>query len=265
MPGQGARARLKPPSWTVDFPGMGKILPALAVPLAALAVCETASADSAPGPTPAPAPASTPLQQGALLKRIVFVWARARPSTRARKVERVWDRSPFSRRRTVVPVVSQAADPRGRRWLQVRLPTRPNGHTGWIPARSAKLVGLRWRIAVVRSKRRATLFRDGEPVRTFRVVVGARRSPTPRGHYFVVDRVLLHVSWAPRRWALATSAYSHVFRHFDGGNGQVALHARGFLRDRLGTAASHGCVRFADGDMAWLVRRVPNGTPIDVR
>ena len=37
---------------------------------------------------------------------------------------------------TVLPVISHADDARGGRWVKVRLPGRPNGHTGWISARA---------------------------------------------------------------------------------------------------------------------------------
>jgi lipoprotein-anchoring transpeptidase ErfK/SrfK len=72
----------------------------------------------------------------------------------------------------------------------------------------------------------------------------------------------LHNSWANGQWALATSAFSRILKHFDGGQGQVALHARASLPDPVGTAASHGCVRFNNGDIAWMAAHIPNGTPV---
>ena len=92
--------------------------------------------------------------------------------------------------------------------------------------------------------------------------MGAPSTPTPTGTWYVVDRMHLHTSWSQGRWALATSAFSRVLKRFDGGQGQVALHARGLLRDPVGTAASHGCVRFNNGDINWLAAHVPNGTQI---
>jgi hypothetical protein len=72
----------------------------------------------------------------------------------------------------------------------------------------------------------------------------------------------LHTSWAPGKWALATSAFSRVLKRFEGGVGQVALHDRGFLADPVGTAASHGCVRFNHANINWMAAHIPNGTPI---
>jgi hypothetical protein len=79
-----------------------------------------------------------------------------------------------------------------------------------------------------------------------------------------VERVKLHTSWARGLWSLALSAHSTRLKHFEGGDGQVALHARGSLAAPLGTAASHGCVRFSNSAAAWLARVVPRGTPVDI-
>src|SRR5947207_1738895 len=86
----------------------------------------------------------------------------------------------------------------------------------------------------------------------------AGATPTPTGQWYVVDRLRLRTSWAYGKWALATSAFSRILKHFEGGQGEVAMHARGSLTAPVGTAASHGCVRFRDGDIAWMAAHVPN-------
>lgn len=192
------------------------------------------------------------------------VWARARPSTSARRLVRVDNYTPMTLAPNVLPVVSSEVTGAGVKWVRVRLARRPNGSTGWVPARVTRAVTLDWHIRVDTSQRRAKVYRDGHLIRNFRVVVGARHTPTPRGHFYVTERVRLHTSWARGLWALALSAHSNVLQEFDGGDGQVALHARGSLAAPLGSAASHGCVRFANRDIAWLARNVPNGTPVDV-
>lgn len=209
----------------------------------------------------ASAQAATGVQDAVRLK--YGVAARSKPTYRAHTVARVRNYTPLSLSSAVLPVIGEATAG-GTDWLRVRLPYRPNGSSGWIPARAAKRIELPYRIEVSISHRLVRLYRDGVVVRRFRVVVGSRSTPTPRGRFFVVERVRLHTSWAPGRWALAISAHSNVLRHFDGGDGQVALHARGFLGARLGSAASHGCVRFADSSIAWLSHTVGNGTPVDI-
>jgi len=56
-----------------------------------------------------------------------------------------------------------------------------------------------------------------------------------------------------------------VLKHYDGGEGQVAIHARGSLAGALGTASSHGCMRVRDQDAGWLAHRIPNGTRVDIQ
>jgi lipoprotein-anchoring transpeptidase ErfK/SrfK len=194
------------------------------------------------------------------------VSARSHPSYDARKVARIRNYTPLSLSKQVLPLAQSAeVSSAGTKWVKVKLPVRPNGATGWIPARATKRIEIPWRVEVSLGRRLARVYRDGRVVKRFRVVVGARSTPTPRGRFFVVEHVRLHNSWAHGLWALALSAHSNVLKRFDGGDGQVALHARGSLSAPLGSAASHGCVRFANGDVAWMARNVPNGTPVEIR
>ncbi len=174
---------------------------------------------------------------------------------------------PLTRQQTALPVIAESRDDQGARWLRVRLPGRPNGQTGWIRAASARLVSSPWRLVVIRARREALLLNDGKPVEEFSTVVGAPATPTPRGQFFVVEHVAQADGSPLGRWALATSAHSSVLQEFDGGPGQIALHGRrGPLAiDPLGTAASHGCIRFDNAVVARLARLLPNGTPVEIR
>lgn len=228
---------------------------------AAAAACLLAFAFAAPAPAAMSAKAPAAHEGVSLVKT---VWVRARPSSTSRVLGRMYTITPFSYRRTVVPVLERTTGREDAEWLRVPLGERPNGSSGWIPRWVTRKRPLDWAIQVDLSSRRAHAYRAGERVRTFRVVVGARRTPTPPGRYFVVDRVRLSDSWARGTWALATSAFSTVHFRFAGGRGQIAMHARGSLTAPLGSAASNGCIRFANKDMAWLVKRVPLGTPIEI-
>jgi hypothetical protein len=174
---------------------------------------------------------------------------------------------PLSHQQTALPVISERRDGQGARWLRVRLPGRPNGRTGWIRATSARLVSSPWRVVVIRTRREALLLRDGRLVEQLSVVVGAPATPTPRGQFFVVEHVAQAEGSPLGSWALATSAYSGVLQEFDGGPGQIALHGRrGPLAIApLGTAASHGCVRFDNAEIDRIARLLPNGTPVEIR
>lgn len=183
---------------------------------------------------------------------------------RGRVVRRIGLSTPLNDDDLFMPVLDRRLV-KGREWLKVRIFGRPNGMTGWVPADAAIVRPLPWSLEVDLSARRLTVRRAGTVVRSVSVVVGAPSTPTPTGDFFIVERTRLRADWSPRGWALSTSAFSNVLRHFEGGDGQVAIHARGRLWESLGTASSHGCVRVADPVAAWLAARIPNGTPLQIR
>jgi len=192
------------------------------------------------------------------------VVARAAPAPHAPVVGAVSVRTPLTGAQTVLPVVAKASGPDGGSWLKVRLPMRPNGSTGWVPAYVGAPDTTTWRIVVRRDERRAVVFDNGRVRARFAVVVGKPATPTPLGMFFVVEKVHLGATEQGAPWALATSAYSDVLQEFDGGPGQVALHGTTGLTGRLGTFASHGCIRFAPSAITWIAEHVDGGTPIVV-
>jgi len=211
---------------------------------------------------PAVAQAANPPKrfEGVTVKR--YLMGRVKPTVRARGAAHLWTNTGFSARRAVYPVVRHQVLDDGTEWLQVDALRNRTQVKVWIPKWATRRVWIAYQVKIDISSRLATIYRNGRVARRFRVVVGAPSTPTPTGRWYVVDRMRLRTSWAYGKWALATSAFSRVLRRFDGGQGQVALHARGMLSAPVGTAASHGCVRFKDGDVAWMAAHVPNGTQI---
>lgn len=191
--------------------------------------------------------------------------ARTRPDTRARRIETVAARRPLTRQRTVLPVLGKATGRGGRSWVRVRLPGRPNGHAGWIPASRTRRGATEWHLTVDLSARQVTAYRDGRVDRRFRAVVGHPSTPTPRGRFFVEEAVALASEDAGGPFALATSARSEVLQEFNGGPGQIALHGTNHLTDPLGSAASHGCVRLSGPAITWLAKRIGRGVPLTVK
>jgi lipoprotein-anchoring transpeptidase ErfK/SrfK len=155
----------------------------------------------------------------------------------------------------------------GKAWLRVLLPTRPNGASAWIPRDDARLSQTPWKVVVSLADRRVYVSRRGRLVRSFPVVVGAKATPTPTGRFAVAERIPLpNPNQFYGSWMLTLTAHSTVLNTFAGGDGQVALHGRGgaSLRVPVGTAASHGCVRMRNADIAWLARHAEAGTPVIV-
>jgi lipoprotein-anchoring transpeptidase ErfK/SrfK len=242
-----------PCDWS-RLPGIRRGVSALAVALLAVGIaCVLAVPAEATG---FKVPASQPLV--VLLGDHV---ARAQPNTRARRIESVDARRPLTRARTVLPVLGRAS--RGA-WVRVRLPGRPNSHTGWISTYRTRHTATEWHIWVKLSARRVTIYHDGRVRRRFRAVVGKPSTPTPRGQFFVEEALALSPQEAGAPFALATSARSNVLQEFDGGPGQIALHGTDNLPGALGTAASHGCIRLSTGDITWLARRIGSGVPLTI-
>jgi lipoprotein-anchoring transpeptidase ErfK/SrfK len=171
---------------------------------------------------------------------------------------------PITGERTVLPVLGYSAGTDGHGWLRVRLPGRPNGHTGWIKQQATVASTTRWHIVVDISRRSMVVYRAGHPVRTVKAVVGKPSTPTPRGEFFVEEVIQLRAADAGAPFALALSARSNVFQEFEGGPGQIALHGLAHIGGVLGTAVSHGCVRLDSSTLRWLVLRIGQGVPVTI-
>jgi lipoprotein-anchoring transpeptidase ErfK/SrfK len=186
--------------------------------------------------------------------------ARVKPSGKAATVGLVPAKTPITERRTVLPVLT-----RGRLWLRVRLPGRPNGHTGWIRRRETVRAATTWHLVVDPSRREVIVYRAGHRLRTFSAVVGRSSTPTPAGEFFVEESIALRTTDVGAPFALALSARSAVLQEFAGGPGQIAIHGRGNVGGTLGTAVSHGCVRVGNGAMRWLASHISRGVPVTIR
>lgn len=230
---------------------------ALALALAVVAVGCALAAPAWAGA--ARVPASQPL--AALLHDHV---ARTGPSGQAHRIEAVADRRPLTGARTVLPVLGHADSRRRGSWLRVRLPGRPNGHSGWISANRTRRTDTPWQIRVDLSARRVTVYRGGHARRHFRAVVGKPSTPTPRGAFFVEEALALSSHEAGGPFALATSARSNVFQEFEGGPGQIGIHGTNNLSGALGSASSHGCIRLGTRAITWLARRIGAGVPLTI-
>jgi L,D-transpeptidase catalytic domain len=168
-------------------------------------------------------------------------------------------------------VLGATRDKFGRCWLRLRLPSRPNDAAAWVSAHRVELRPTRWRIAVSRRARSLSVYRGGERVRRFRVVIGAPGTPTPAGLFSIYGVWRWHAGDFLGSYILPITAHSNVLQEFGGGEGRVGIHGRGgvSLLDPLGAARSHGCVRMSNRAIEWLVRRVGAGTlpgvPVRVR
>ncbi len=150
------------------------------------------------------------------------------------------------------------------RWLGVTTAELPNGTLGWVDRRSAaiEVERTRWAIQADISSRTVTLTRSGRTVKRLSVAVGRPGSPTPTGTYAITDK-LSGGDYGPYYGCciLALSATQpNTPPGWTGGN-RMAIHGTND-QGSIGAASSAGCLRAADGDLEFLMSRVPVGTPV---
>jgi lipoprotein-anchoring transpeptidase ErfK/SrfK len=149
-------------------------------------------------------------------------------------------------------------------WVNVYLPTRPNGSTAWIHDWLLTLARNPYRVRVSRRAHTLTVWKGTSVVIRERVAVGRRAAPTPAGIFYISELLQQpnpRGTYGP--YAFGLSAHSKVLFSFGGGPGQIGLH--GTNRPRLlGSDASHGCVRVRNQAITRLARMLPLGTPVRI-
>jgi lipoprotein-anchoring transpeptidase ErfK/SrfK len=237
---------------------------ALALIGGTLALCSPASADAASRPASPPQPLYHPgvLSYFAFVERSVEV--RSGPSASSRAIERLGTSTADGTSMLVEPLARRTAG-NGRIWVEVHMPVLPNSRTGWVP-RSA-LGPLRpvhtWLIVDLKTLR-ATLIANAHKVFSAPIGVGKASTPTPRGSFYVIDR-LVNIGGGGVYGPLAfgTSAKSRVLTDWPGG-GVIGIHGTNEPQLIPGRP-SHGCIRMRDRDIRRLGRLMPVGTPVTVR
>jgi len=165
------------------------------------------------------------------------------------------------RRPEVYLVLDGKLDAQGQPWLHVRIPMRPNGRDGWVPAdRLSALTVVRTQLVIDRTAKRATLFKSGRAIWRAPIGIGKAISPTPQGKFWVRE-LLKGDGRVYGTWAFGTSAYSKLSDWPKGG--VVGIHGTnqpGLLPGRV----SHGCVRVRNKAVNALARLMPIGTPVEI-
>jgi len=149
-------------------------------------------------------------------------------------------------------------------WLRVQLPQRPNGSTGWVPAREVALSTTSYALVVDRRSHRLQVWRAGALTATHPVGVGRSATPTPAGTYFITELLQQpspRGSYGP--FAFGLSAYSDTLTSYAGGPGQIGLHGTD-APSLVGTDVSHGCLRVTNDVITALARQLPLGTPVRI-
>jgi L,D-transpeptidase catalytic domain len=165
----------------------------------------------------------------------------------------------------VYVVLQSRLDGEQRVWLQIRIPGRPNGRTGWVREEQlSNLKEVETHLTIDRRKLTATLRKRGKKVWTSRVGIGAPGTITPKGKFWVRER-LRNLGGDPLYgpWAFGTSAYSDTLTDWPGG-GVVGIHGTN-QPELIPGRPSHGCVRVPNAKIVRLAGLMPVGTPITIR
>ena len=110
---------------------------------------------------------------------------------------------------------------------------------------------------------RATLFRRGRVVFRADVGIGKPSWPTPRGEFYIRNKLTGYASPMYGPVAFGTSARSRVLTDWPA-DGFVGIHGTD-RPDLLPGRVSHGCIRIRNDDILRLSRLMPVGTPLTIR
>jgi lipoprotein-anchoring transpeptidase ErfK/SrfK len=151
-------------------------------------------------------------------------------------------------------------------WAAVTTFLLPNGRRAWVRINRRAFVerSTRWRLSADLSARTLTVLHGADRVRTLRVAIGTRATPTPLGTFAITDKL------KGRRFGtsygcciLALSGHQPKVRTGPI-DGRLAIHGTD-RPDLVGTRASQGCLRAGNADVRWLMRTVPVGTQLTIR
>jgi lipoprotein-anchoring transpeptidase ErfK/SrfK len=137
------------------------------------------------------------------------------------------------------------------------------GKRAWlrIDHRVARRV-TRWEMRADISARTLTVIHDGRVEHTYTVAVGARISPTPVGRFQVTDKLKgpkYGASYGCCIVALSTDQPHPP----PGWTGMARMAVHGTNVDAtVGDPVSAGCLHAHAAAMRWIMRHVPNGTPV---
>ena len=161
---------------------------------------------------------------------------------------------------TVLGVVTQPRDG----WVEVMLPVRPNGSTGWVREDGVSLYVVDGEIVIDLSDRKLSYRIDGVEVLETEAGIGSKHNQTPVGQYFVTDNVTLanpNSPWGPH--ALGISARSDTITEYNGGDGIIGIHGTN-NPGSIGGNISLGCVRLPNDMITLLHEMVPLGTRVSI-
>ena len=156
-------------------------------------------------------------------------------------------------------------------WLEVLLPVRPNGRTGWIRSGDVTLTTHEFRMVVELGAHRLTLWQGESVFDQQPVGVGTEDTPTPGGTYYTKElirpideegRLMPDGPYGP--YAYGLSGFSDVLYDFAGGDGVIGIHGTNDPSS-IGRDVSAGCIRVSNEAITRWATTLPIGVPVEIR
>lgn len=136
--------------------------------------------------------------------------------------------------------------------------TEPKSATGTNATRRQKRV-----VLVSIPDRKLALLEDGKVTKVYRVAVGSSASPSPSGEFAIVNRITNPTYYHPHV-VIPASEESPIGTRWVGLNRKgYGIHGTNELRS-IGRAASHGCIRMSNRDIAQLFEMVRIGDLVEI-
>lgn len=160
-------------------------------------------------------------------------------------------------------VVSQQAG-----WINVNLPIRPNGSTGWVEAAAVTLAPNPYKVVVQLGAHKLLLYQNAtEVVLDVPIGVGTEDTPTPGGVFYIKELLQPpnpNGDYGPYAYGLSGFSEKDELANFAGGTGVIGIHGTN-QPELVGSNVSHGCIRLRNDDIMKLVKILPLGTPVDIQ
>jgi len=161
------------------------------------------------------------------------------------------------------PLVFLVEEQRGD-WVNVYLPVRPNGSTGWVRAADVTVVSNPYRIDIALAAHRLVVHNGSQVVVDEPIGVGTADTPTPGGVYYIKELLQPPDPNGPYGpYAYGLSGFSNVLEEFNGGDGVIGIHGTN-QPEAIGSDVSHGCIRMRNEAILELVPVLPLGTPVHI-
>jgi hypothetical protein len=154
----------------------------------------------------------------------------------------------------------------GENWNEIDLPVRPNGSVGWVKSSDVTMTYTDMKLTVHLSQFSAELSQAGSVLATYKIATGTAENPTPVGTFFVKELVApSNPKGAYGPLAYGLSAHSTTLLDTEAfKDGVIGIHGTN-TPEKLGTAASHGCIRLRNEDVLDLQKRqVPLGMKVEI-